>query len=194
MTARAARSAVIALSLLVCGGAFAAQPAGAPVERTYRGKVKMVSSAAIPGILPAQRDIDLTMKVTRQPNRRVRVITEGIAGPGMRLRLDAIGRITKTTPVAGGEVLDIDFDGEDYRAAVETGLNDAFAGVRIARGVHVPITSASGSAKLTLVGSDATLQSTSTVERANAGGLRGMAVNRMLPSRITNGFHGQLSE
>ena len=64
----------------------------------------------------------------------------------------------------------------------------------IAKGVHVPLTSASGATTLTLVKNRVTMETTSTVERAKVGGLRGVAVNRMLPSRITNGFTGDLDE
>lgn len=196
MTARAARSALVAVILCATATAtstvFAA--AGGGAERTYRGNVRMVSSAAIPGLLPSQQTMALRMTLTRQPKGRIRVVTEGDVPLGVKLKLDAVGSYTSAPAPGGGELLTITFGGEDYRQGVEGSLHDVFRGFPLLRGVKVPITGATGKATLTLNGASATLQSTSEIDRASVGGFRGVAVNRLLPSRITNGFHGELSE
>ena len=85
------------------------------------------------------------------------------------------------------------FAGPQYVRDIEAQVNQGLAQTSVARGIHVPITDASGLTRLTLLGNKLQLDSSTVIKRAGIGGLRGLVAERILPREIQNGFQGELT-
>lgn len=155
-------------------------------QRRFHGKVRVVSTAASPA-RPGARDVEVVVTLERMGLRRLRVVTQTEGGA----KIEQIGTIRREAAADGTERIDVAFGGIEYQASAEEALS---AGWHRVAGGRVPVASASGTATLTIVGDRLTMQTTQTIERGRVAGLRGVAVDALVPGRITNGSYGALIE
>lgn len=155
-------------------------------QRRFHGKVRVVSSAANPN-LPGARDVGVVVTLERMGLRRMRVLTQADGGA----KVEQIGMIRREAAAGGGERIEVVFGGIEYAASAEEALN---AGWRRVAGGRIPVAAATGTATLTIIDDRLTMQTTQTIERGRVAGLRGVAMEAVVPSRVTNGSYGALVE
>ena len=177
------RTVLVAAALLLTTRAALANEW--PTQRRFHGKVRVVSSAAGP-TQPGARDVDVVVTLERVGTRRIRMVTQAAGA-----KVEQLGTIRREATMTDGERLDVAFDGLELQAAAEAALN---AGWRRVAGGKLPVASATGAATLTIIGDTLTMQTTQTIERGRVAGLRGVALDTLIPGRITNGAYGSLVE
>lgn len=182
--------------LLVADEAAAQRPAGGKQATrigTFRGKVKVRSSFAVPGVVPRERSTDMTMTLTRKGRRlEVETTDPDAFGRGKGTTAKGVGRIVASRKVGAKEVIDVEFEGDEFTRSVEGQFSEAISRLPVARGVKVPIEKASGRTRITLEKDRLSIRSTTSATRGKLGGLRGRLAERVAPRDIDMEFSGTL--
>lgn len=184
---------IAAAALLVLVAASSAWAGGKP--RIYKGKVKVKSSASIPGVLPSERTSMMTISLTRTGRKvQMKVHDPDGLGTGREYTSDDAGCITGACPADGvddGEV-EVEFDGPEFRGSVEKRLAAGMAGNALAKGMKVELTRARTRAKASVSPQKLRLDSTAEISRKPFGGFRGRLAEGLVPRDITLQLSGEL--
>ena len=195
-------STLAALLIVALGGTAVAGPGAGPGAKpaktramgTFKGNVTVKSSAAIPGLVPRERQSVMTLSMTRRGNQvELEIHDPDGLGPGRPLTSKDKGRICCVKRAPRTAIVDLEFDGPEFVRAVEERVNAGMSHLTVAKGMKVELSDARNKAKVSLKGDQVTFESSAIVVRKPVRGLRGRLLEAVTPSEMTLQFTGELT-